>query len=233
MRRNLTREKLLRAALILLVGLLATLGLAVSQTVLENRTLIVSGQPGQAPVIQLKGRSYVDVEALARLTNGSLSFKGDQITLTLPASAASAAMATPPASQPANSAFSKDFLKAGIEVIAVIREWRTALVDAVRNGIPVTDDSDAGYRTQAAKDLRLVSVAVSTDSDRSAYQLFSKELTNMQSFSNEIIAAHDSMQNISPDALKNDPLEQQTLSCARSLTAMVSSGLFQDDGSCH
>lgn len=46
----------------------------------------MNGQPGRAPVIQLHGRSYVDVEALARLTNGSLSFKGDQITLTLPAS---------------------------------------------------------------------------------------------------------------------------------------------------
>jgi hypothetical protein len=224
------RERLLRVGLVL-VGLLATRAPALSQTVQENRTLVVSGQPGQAPVIQLKGRSYVDVETLARLTNGSLSFRGDQIILTLPASPASPA--TSPASEPADSALSKDFLKAAIETMAVIREWRTALVNAVRNGIPVTDDSDAGYRTQAAKNLRLVSVAVSTDADRGAYQLFSNELTKMQRFSSEIIAAHDSMQNISPDALKNDLLEQQTLSCARSLTSMVSSGQFQDDGSCH
>lgn len=226
------REKLLRAGLIL-IGFLVAPCLVLSQSVHENRTLIVNGQPGEAPVVQLKGRSYVDVEALARLTNSSLSFKGDQITLTLPTSTTSVATATSLASEPASSALSKDFLKAGIETIAVIREWRTALVTAVRNAYPVTDDSDTSYRNQAAKDLRLVSVAVSTDSDRGAYQLFSKELSNMQNFSNEIIAAHDSMQNISPEALKNEPLEQQTLSCARSLTSMLSTGQFQDDGTCH
>jgi hypothetical protein len=168
----------------------------------------------------------------ARLTNGSLSFKGNQIALTLPGLAASSAAATP-ADKPASPALSKGFLKAGIEAIAVIREWRTALVNAVRNGYPVMTDSDESYRNQAAKDVGLVSVAVSTASDRSAYELFSNELRNMHSFSDEIVAAHDSMQNISPDALENDPLEQQTLNCARSLTSMVSSGQFEDDGSCH
>jgi hypothetical protein len=117
--------------------------------------------------------------------------------------------------------------------MAVIRDWRTALVEAVRNGIPVTDDSDAGYRTQAAKDLRLVSVAVATDADRNAYPLFSQELGNMQKFSSEIIAAHDRMQNISPDTLKNDPLEQQTLSCATLVDVYGLQCQFQDDGSCH
>jgi hypothetical protein len=231
-RRNLTREKLLLPGLIL-VGLLATQELALSQTAQENRTLIVSGQPGQAPVIRWKGRSYVDVEALARLADGSLSFKGNQITLTLPASAASTPIATPFASKTTNSAFSKDFLKACIETIAVIEEWRTALVNAARNASPLSDDSDAGYRAQATKDLRLASVAVSTRSDRNAYQLFSQEVSNMQKFSSEIIAAYNSMQNISPEALSDDPLEQQTLNCARSLESMVSSGQFQDDGSCH
>jgi hypothetical protein len=238
-RRNLTREKLLLTGLILL-GLVATQELALSQTAQENRTLIVSGQPGQAPVIRWKGRSYVDVEALARLTDGSLSFKGNQITLTLPASAASTPIATPSASKAANSAFSdansalsKDFLKACIETVAVIGEWRTALVNAARNASPVSDDSDAGYRAQVTKDLRLASVAVSTRADRNAYQLFSQEVSNMQKLSSEIIAAYNSMQNISPEALKDDPLEQQTLNCARALESMVSSGQFQDDGSCH
>src|SRR5208283_2524302 len=121
------RKRRLSAGLIL-VGLLAAPGLVGSQTAQEDRTLIVSGQPGQAQVIQKNGRSYVDVEALARLINGSLSFRGNQITLSLPASTASTPTATPPASQPANSAFSKDFLKAGIETMAVIREWRGMLV---------------------------------------------------------------------------------------------------------
>jgi hypothetical protein len=58
-----------------------------------NGTLVVSGQPGQTPVLQINGRSYVDITALARLINGSLSFKGNQVTLTLPGSSGDA---TPP-----------------------------------------------------------------------------------------------------------------------------------------
>jgi hypothetical protein len=229
---DLMRRKLLSAGLIL-VGLLVTPGLALSQTAQENRILIVSGQPGQAPVIQKNGKSYVDVEALARLTNGSLSFKGNQITLTLPASTASTPTATPPASQPANSAFSKDFLKAGIETMAVIREWRGTLVSNIQNGYPVSNDFVAGFRDQAVKNLRFAYVAVATDSDRNAYQLLSNEVDNMQKFSNNILAAYQNMQNINPDTLKEDPLLQQILSCARSLVSMAASGQFQDDGSCH
>jgi hypothetical protein len=124
-------------------------------------------------------------------------------------------------------------LKAGIEAMSVVREWRSALVNAVQNGYPVTDDLVAGYRAQAAKNLRLVSVAVSTDSDRSAFQLLSNEFDNMQKLNDKILAARKNMNYISPDALKDAPLDQQILNCARSLASMAASGQFQDDGSCH
>jgi hypothetical protein len=226
------REKLLSAGL-MLVALLAVPELALSQALQQRGTLIVSGQPGRAPVLQINGRSYVDIETLARLMNGSLGFKGNEITLTLPAFAASTPTAPPPASQPVNSEFSKDFLRAGIEAMSVIREWRSALVNAVQNGYPVTDDLVAGYGAQAAKNLRLVSVAVSTDSDRSAFQLVSNEFDNMQKLNDKILAARKNMNYISPDALKDAPLDQQILNCARSLASMAASGQFQDDGSCH
>ncbi len=195
----------------------------------QNGTLVVSGQPGQTQVLQINGRTYVDIEALARLINGSLSFKGNQVTLTLPGAADST---PPPASQP-TSAFSKDFLRAGIEEMSVIREWRSALINAVQNGYPVTDAFVAAYRNQASTSLRLASVAASTDSDHNAFQLLSNEFDNMQKLSNKVLAARKDMNYISADALKDDPLNQQILSCARSLAAMASSGQFQDDGSCH
>jgi hypothetical protein len=204
---------------------------ALSQTT-QDRTLTVSGQSGQAPVIQVNGRSYVDVEALARLTNSSIGFKGNQITLTLPGSAASAPAAAP-ANQVPSSAFSKDFLNAGIEAMSVIREWRSALINAIQNGYPLSNDFTAGYRSQGTKNLRFAFVAVSTDADRSAYQLLSNELDTMQKFNDKILAARKNMQDISADSLRDDPLNQQILSCARSLVAMASSGQFQDDGSCH
>jgi hypothetical protein len=175
----------------------------------------------------------VEIETLARLTNGSLGFKGNEITLTSPAFAASTPTAALAESQPVNSEFSKDFLRAGIEAMSVIREWRSALVNAVQNGYPVTDDLVAGYRAQAAKNLKLVSVAASTVSDRSAFQLVSNEFDNMQKLNDKILAARKNMNYISPDALKDAPLDQQILNCARSLASMAASGQFQDDGSCH
>jgi small-conductance mechanosensitive channel len=74
---------------------------------------------------------------------------------------------------------------------------------------------------------------VSSDSDRSAFQLLSDELDNMQQLSNKVLDARQNMNYMSGDALRDDPLNQQILTCARSLAAMAASGQFQDDGSCH
>lgn len=228
---NSMRQRLLHAGLII-SALLASPVPGLSQTVQQNGSLRVTGQPGQAAVLQMNGRSYIDIEALARLINGSLTQKGDQITLTLPESSGSVPTVAQ-TTQPANSEFSKDFLKAGIEEMSVIREWRSALVNAVQNGYAVTDDFVAGYRGQATTNLRLVSVATSTDSDRSAYQLLSNELNHMQKLSDKILSARRNMNYISPDAMKDDPLHQQILNCARSMAAMAASGHFQDDGTCN
>jgi hypothetical protein len=228
---NMMPDKLL-SRMLAVVTLVVTSLPGLSQTSPENHALVVSGQPGQVPVVQINGRSYVDVEALARLMNGSIGFKGNQITLTLPGSSASASAAAPPTNQ-ASSAFSKDFLNAGIEAMSVIREWRSALINAIQSGYPLSSDFAAGYRSQGTKNLRLAFVAVSTDADRSAYQLLSNELDTMQKFNDKILAARKNMQDISPDSLRDDPLNQQILGCARSLVAMASSGQFQDDGSCH
>ena len=206
--------------------------LASPQTV-QNGKLTISGQPGDAAVTQINGRSYVDIEALARLTNGTLHFNGPQITLTLPGSAAVTPATTPSSSQPANLGFSKEFMKAGIEEMSVIREWRSTLLNAVQNGYPVTDAVVAGFQGQAATSLRLASIAASTDSDQQAFQLLSNEFDNMQKLSNKIVAARENMNYVAPNALKNDPMYQQILTCARSLASMASSGQFEDDGSCH
>jgi hypothetical protein len=218
---------------LVLVVIFGILESATPQTPRQNGTLVINGMPGQAPVLQINGRSYVDIEALARLTNASLSFSGSQIRLSLPNSGASQS-ATPPAqSQPGTSGFSKGFIKAGIEEMSLIREWRAAVVNAVQNGYPVTDSFLAAYQDQAATSLRLASVAISTDDDRSAFQLVSNEFNNMKRLSNKVLAARQNMNYLSPDALANDPLEQQILACARALAAMASNNQFQDDGSCH
>jgi len=225
------RDRFLRAGL-MLATLLALPGLLLSQAGQPSQTLLISGRPGQAPIFQANGRSYVEIETLARLVNGSLKFNGNQITLTLPALTAETTPA-PSVSLTAHPGFSKEFMKAGIEEMSVIREWRSALVSAVQNGYPLTDDVVTGFRGQALTSLRLTSVAASTDADRNAYQLLSNVLDNVQKLSDKLLAARKNMNYISSDALKDDPVNQKILTCTRALASMAASGQFQDDGSCH
>jgi hypothetical protein len=226
MRRKPSGTTLLLAALVIVSAL------ALCRAAQAPQTLIVNGQPTQITVVQMNGHSYVDLEALARAANGSLSFNGNQISLTLPGSGDSPAPAPAPASSPSNSEFSKSFLRAGIEQMTIIREWRTALANAVQNGFPITDDWLSTYRSQATTALRLSFVAINTDSDRNAYRLLNTEFENMKLLSNNYVTLRQSMQFIAPDSLTNDPLNQKILNCGHSLAAMAANGQFVEDGSC-
>jgi hypothetical protein len=220
-------------AKVIFVAVLLMEGLALSQTAQQSGTLTVAGHSGEAPVIQANGRSYVDIETLARLTSGSLSFNGNQIKLTLPGGTADTTRTVPPDSHSAKAGFSKDFLRASIEAMAEIREWRSALDNAVQYGFPVGNNWIAGYQGAASTAIRLASVAASTNADRSASQLLNNVYANMQKLSDKMLAARKNMNYIAPDALLKDPLDQKILACARSLASMAASGQFQDDSSCH
>lgn len=200
-----------------------------SQAGQQNGTLIVSGHPGQAPVTQLAGRPYVAIDALARLMNGSLGYRGNEIILTLPEGTNSAGAA---ASQTASRAFSSGFLNAVIETTSDIREWRSALMVGVNNGVQDINAQMNPYQARATRNLHLASVAATTDSDRDAFELLKKELNHMQALNDKVVAARKSASYITTDTLKNDPLDQKVLKCARSLSEMAASGEFQDDGSC-
>jgi hypothetical protein len=214
----------------LLIGVIVGVAFAIAQG--GMRGLVVNGMPGVAPVIEVNGAAYVEVQALARLANAAVSFSGDQIVLTLPHTTA---VAPPPADTtlpPEGTAFSKDFMRAGIEEMTIIREWRSALLSAVENQVPITADWMATYRGQAYTSLRLAAVAATTDADRNAYQLLSAEFDKMDRFSNQVTATRKNMEFVTADDLRNDPLNQQILNCARSMQAMAASGAFQDDGAC-
>jgi len=204
---------------------------ALSQVPRQSGTLSVTGHPGQVPVIDINGRSYVEIESLARLTNSSISFRDKQIIVTFSPSEANTKAAE--TNQPVPSGFSKDFLRAGVEEMTAIREWRIAIVTAVQSNFPVTDDWVAGYRRTAESKLSLASAAVTTDSDRSGFILLSNEFSKMQMLSDKYLALRKSLTYIAPDSLENDPLDQQLLSCARGLASMAGSGQFEDVAVCH
>src|SRR5262249_48123701 len=84
----------------------------------QNKTVVINGHTGVVPAIVIGGKTYVDLESLVRIANGSVSFQGDQLTLTLPASGDNVT-STPNASEqsPNPNGFSREFMKAGIEEI--------------------------------------------------------------------------------------------------------------------
>src|SRR3974377_1611971 len=127
MRRNTTRNWLTLAVLLLL-PLLVVLAQ-------QTSSLTIDGQQGQAKVVQIQGKNYVEVDGLARLTGGSIRFAGSQIVLSLPGSngaTPAAALTQPP------PGFSKEFLNTGIEAMAQVREWHAALRNAIERGYPLS-----------------------------------------------------------------------------------------------
>ena len=227
--RNRTRKGWLIPAIVMI----ASIG-AISQE--QSRTLVVSGHAGTVPVTQSNGRSYVDLEALAQVVNGALSFNGNQITLTLSPAGGNATTApahTAGTSSGNNNEFSKAFLQAGIEEMSTIREWHSTLASAIENAYPFTQVGLSRYQAQAMTNLRLMQAAATTDADQNAAQLVTNEYQKMKQLSDKYLAKRENMNYISPDALTNDSLNQSIMACGKSLGAMAASGQFVDDGTCH
>jgi len=218
-------------------ALLITSVIAFGQAQHQSSTLVVNGVSGQVPVIQSNGHTYVDLEALARTANGSLSFGTNQIVLTIPPpSAASAAPVDTP--KPTDTTgLSTDFMKAGIEVIALLREWASPIGYAIQNGYPIQEQWVGNYREQAANGLRMASIAATTPSDKNALQLLTNEFEGVKRWSDKLVEASKNMNtakySMSPDALRNEPDSQKLIACWRFLATMLGSSTFQDDNSCH
>src|SRR5467141_3884124 len=105
---------------------LALAGVLFAQTA-PNKILVVNGKSAGPAVRQIDGRSYVDIETLAQVTNGVVTIERHRIVLTIPASdsgaTASAAPANAPPAQPPQG-LSRDFASAAIAELAEMREMR-------------------------------------------------------------------------------------------------------------
>jgi hypothetical protein len=170
------------------------------------------------------------MESLARLTHGSISFQGSQIVLTLPQAGGAAAQAQTPAPKPG---LSESFLRAEIEALTAIREWRISMVNAIQNNAPVAEGWVGGLRRSAESKVQLAVAAASTEPDHSAVELLRNEYNNMQQMSDQLLALHVKDSYIPPDSFDNNPLDQKILDCSRALGSMAATKQFQDDASCH
>jgi hypothetical protein len=217
----------IRRILAIAILALAMPFIAASQS--EIKRLMLSGYKGSVPVKQIEGKDFVEIEALARLANGSVSFNGEQVTLTL---------ATPSGetvgSEGAESKerFSREFLRAWIEEMSTIREWHSALATAVKSQSPIWQSWLGSYESRASTNLQLVQVSAVTDADRKAAPLVANEYQTMKQLSDKYVVQRASVSYIAPDSLASDPLDQSVSACGQALESMAASGQFLDTGSC-
>src|SRR6202521_3469381 len=135
-----------------------------------DRILVVNGRTVGAPVVQIDGRSYVDVETLAQITNGVITVQSDRIVLTIPAATSSAPPPPPPP-----EALSREFAREAIGVLAEMREWRGAIGTTRSYNVPFAGSWPQDYHDRVEADLQRVAVAATTQGDRDALQLLRNE----------------------------------------------------------
>jgi hypothetical protein len=186
--------------------------------------------------MQIGDQTYIELRRLVQIAHGSIAYEGNRIVLTLscPETNTPATMETEASTGPR---LTRDFMKAGIEEISLMREWASTLANAVQNGYPVNDTWVASYRGKAQTGLEMASAAVSSSADRAGFQLLNGEFKAVQEWSNRLIEARKSMDTakyaLSPGALQSEPLSQKIVACAHFLGQMLASGNVEDDPSCH
>ena len=222
------RRNALRISVMLVTGLLIPLLVLLAE---QTSSLLIDGPQGQARLIHVQGKNYVEVDELARITGGSLRFVGNQIILSLPGSSDTSAHAEQSAPQPAPG-LSKPFLTAGIETMREILEWHAALKNGIERGYPLSDTWFGNYRRQIQSSLKQTESVASTDMDHKALPLLVNEFNTMGALTDRYLKITVSRDYLAPDSLNSDPLDQKLLTCWQSLASMASSNQFVDDGSC-
>ena len=197
---------------------LAVAGVLFAQsTPTKNKILVVNGKSAGPAVRLIDGRSYVDIETLAQVTNGVFTVERHRILLTIPASdsgaiagavpAAEAAPVTAPvAAAPADTApadaapasappaqppqgLSRDFASAAIAALAEMREMRGAIRAMVTYGLAVGDNWAQDDQGRVMTAIRQAEVAATTEDDLHALQLLENEADKLASWADSVFAA--------------------------------------------
>jgi hypothetical protein len=217
------------------VFMMAAIAAAQSQS--ASTSLSVEGYPGEATVVRVQGRMFVDVQDLARITDGSLSFEKNSIILTLH---------HPDAVKYAGennlkSGFSRDFRRAAIEAMASIREWGGTLMVIVQTGYPVeraiAGNTIEAHQSRAGEAVAMAATVASTDDDNRGLELLKNEFNHVQDWSDRFIKARSSLNaanlTMSESPLTRDDEAQKTIRCGQFLAQLFAGNTFQDDSSCH
>ena len=212
---------------------------SVCETVAQDkpiRTLVVNGKTIDTAVVEVEGRSYVDIEGLAQVIGGSVTFEPNQITLTLPEPAPAATPADASAAVPqAADDMSKQFQQLAVFTLAEMREWRGAISAVVTSGAPVVGTWPDDYHERVDNDLLQATLGASTVQDNQAVQLLQLEYALLSDWANQVLGerkALDASRSIDPNSLQNDKALAKISKCGQFLSSMIVGGNFYDDSSC-
>jgi len=246
---------------------LALAGILFAQsTPTKNKILVVNGKNAGPVIRQIDGRSYVDIETLAQVTNGAVTIERHRIVVTIPASGsgstaiAAPAIAAPVSAAPANSApddagaddagaapasaapaqppqgLTRDFASAAIAALAEMREMRGAVRAMITYGLAVSDTWAQDDQGRVMTAIRQAEVAATSEDDLHALQLLENEADKLVSWEDSVFASRRALNGattVDPNALQNDPALAKIRGCGQFLNAMLVSGVFADNPSCH
>jgi hypothetical protein len=205
-------------------------GVLAAQDAFHEKTLVVNGHTGTAMIYQIGGKSYVDLETLARIGNGSIGFSGDKIIVNLTADAHSS-------HQPAPSGMSNDFMRAALQDLSTLKEWTSTLAYAIQRGVPGDGSRLVTFHDRAADQLKLARVAATNEEDENALRLLTNHFNLVSKWSDKLVAERKSMStgkySMNPNALANDESYQKITGCAKFLGTMLPSGEFHDNRACN
>jgi len=224
---NMNRDVKLQSA-VLVVFVLSLTGALFAQRTADKK-LIVNGKTTSAAILQVDGHSYVDIEILAKIINGSVTFEPNQIVLTIPSANSDAA--SPQSAQ----GLSKDFASASIVALAEMKEWKGALGAMLTFGLAVDGTWAQAYQDRVRTSLAQANVAASTNSDHNALQLLSTQFANLAKWQSDVVAERQALngaRTLEPNALQNDPVLAKFSNCGKFLSTMLVSGDFSDNSSC-
>lgn len=196
-----------------------------------TKILVLNGRNAGPAVIQFGGRYYAEIDAIAQITNGSVTYQPDRVVLTIPNMAADGA-----APQVVRERLSKEFAAAAIAAVAEMREWKDIVVTVIGFGVLVDDTWSREYHDRAEEGLKLATVAVSNTSDQSALQLLQSEFSIIDQWAGETVStrrALNATRTMAPDAIRNDPVQIKIADCTRFLSSMLASGVYANSPNCH
>jgi hypothetical protein len=202
----------------------------------SSRSLVVNGKPA-GTVVQFGGHSYIDVETVAAITNGSITIEPNRVLLNIAGLESGPAPESRPAEPPPPPAgLSREFARGAIAELAEMREWRGAIGTILTYGAPVAGTWPQDYQARVGADLNQLSISATTASDRDAQQLLNNEFANLSRWADGVVSTRNALnatKTVNPNVMQNDPDLAKISDCGRFLSSMLVSGVFADDPSCH